>query len=368
MKERIKILLISNMYPNKRYPNYGVFVKNTEKILKNSNFKVYKIVLTKQTNKIKKLIKYILFYFNIIFKGIFKKYDVIYVHYASHNAIPLIILKKIKKNIKIFVNVHGSDIVPETNFQQKLQLYTKTLLQNSDLIIVPSNYFKNLVNKDFNINFNKIFVYPSSGINKENFYKIEDKNLVCERLKLNPQYDYIGYVGRIDTKKGWNVFLEAMYLLKKQKFFNDKKIIVVGDGKELEKFNLKVIEYELQDEIIHFPLLPQEELIYIYNSLKIFCFPTMGESLGLVGIEAMACGIPVIGSNIGGLKDYIIDGYNGFFFEAGDSEMLKEKILKYFQLDENDKKIMIKNALNTSRMYEVNNIKNDLINIFINNV
>lgn len=362
----MKIFLVSNMYPNKEYPNYGVFVKNTEEILKSEGWEIEKAVLFKSTNKMSKLFSYISHYLKILLKGLFGSYDVIYVHYAAHNALPLILLKKLKGNVSIYVNVHGSDVVPEVPSQEKFQPYVKKLLELSTKTITPSNYYKGLVTEKYGISSDKIFVFPSGGVNKKIFRKQENVAEIKDQMELDPKYRYIGFVGRLDVGKGWEIFLEAIRSAKKEGFMDGKKAIIVGNGSQREQYRQMVKEYGLDDDIVHYSLLPQEELSKIYNCLDLFCFPTTrkGESLGLVGLEAMACGVPVAGSKIGGLLDYIRDGRNGFLFDTGNSKELKDKIIKYFSLDEDKKEYMRKEAFSTAEEYEVENIKPNLIDIF----
>lgn len=363
----MRILLISNMYPNHKFPNYGVFVKNTEELLKEMGFAVNKRVLNKQQNKFVKLWGYVKYYISIFFEVLFFKYDIVYVHYAAHNSFPLLILNKLKRNLIIYTNVHGSDIVPETKMQLKLQKYVKMLLQISDKVITPSNYFKNLIADELKIEKEKIEVFPSGGVNSKVFYKIADKESLFKKLELDHHNQYIGYVGRIDYQKGWDVLLEAVYLLHEEGYLTNKKIIMVGNGKEYEKFKMLIDKYQIGDKIIFYDMFPQDKLNEIYNCLDVFVFPTMrkGESLGLVGLEAMACGVPVIGSSIGGLLDYIQDEENGLLFPVGDSAMLKEKILQFFHYDKEIIRKMCEEAIYTATQYEVETIKGKLQSIFL---
>jgi glycosyltransferase involved in cell wall biosynthesis len=362
----MKILLVSNMYPSSDAPNYGVFVKNTEQILIESGFSVDRIVIHKTKNKIEKLFKYIGYYLRIISKAVSGEYELIYMHYASHNAIPLLIAKTLKKDLKLYSNVHGSDVVPESKFSFRLQKYVQKLLAVSDKVITPSNYYRNLVCEKYKLDRGRVYVFPSGGINNEVFHEIRDKAGLYTGLGLDEKVKYIGYAGRIDYKKGWDILLEAAYMLKKDGFLEDKKLIVVGSGKQDDIFNHKVKEYGLEGSIVRFNMLPQNRLNEVYNCLDVFCFPTMreGESLGLVGLEAMACGVPVIGSKMGGLLDYIIDNENGMFFEPGDSKMLKDKIVEYLSLSPEKRENMRRKALDTSCSYRVDAIKETLVHIF----
>src|SRR5690606_27278463 len=142
-------------------------------------------------------------YLKIVFRCLFYKYDVVYVHYAAHNSIPLNIVKRIK-NIKIYTNVHGSDIVPDVKSYEKFQIHVSKLLQHSNKIITPSNYYKELVSKKYSIYPEKIKVFPSGGVNISKFYYIEREKCLG-KLSLPKNYRYIGYVGRIDVKKGWDI-------------------------------------------------------------------------------------------------------------------------------------------------------------------
>jgi glycosyltransferase involved in cell wall biosynthesis len=74
--------------------------------------------------------------------------------------------------------------------------------------------------------------------------------------------------------------------------------------------------------------------------------------LGLVGLEAMACGVPIIGSKIGGLRDYLQDGYNGFFFEPGNGTDLASKILQFYYLDRLTKSRFSENAISMVQRYD----------------
>lgn len=84
------------MYPSDSAPNYGVFVQNTEKILVDAGMDVDRTVMFKHNGKLRKLVSYIRYYAEILMKGLSNTYDVTYVHYASHNAIPLLLLKRLK--------------------------------------------------------------------------------------------------------------------------------------------------------------------------------------------------------------------------------------------------------------------------------
>ncbi|UTE77337.1 glycosyltransferase [Rossellomorea sp. KS-H15a] len=361
----MKIHLIANMYPSKEAPSYGVFVKNTEKILESAGFEIDKTVLTKSNSKINKLVGYGVYFSKIVLKGLFNRYDYTYVHYAAHNSLPLLVLKKLKKNVKIVTNVHGSDVVPEVPSQEKFQPYVKQLLEKSSKIITPSQYYKDLVIEKYKVN-TPIEIFPSGGVNKSVFHKKENKRELFKEYGLVDDVRYIGFVSRIDVGKGWDILLDAISLLKKENSLHNVKFVIVGDGKQRDEFDKKMKDLGIEEDIKRFSLLPQPALSDIYNCIEAFAFPTVrkGESLGLVGLEAMACGAPVIGSAMGGILDYVEDGRNGLLFSPGSSEELAMKIKEYFLLDEADQEKMKKEAVSKANEYEVENIKPMLISVF----
>ena len=61
-------------------------------------------------------------------------------------------------------------------------------------------------------------------------------------------------------------------------------------------------------------------------------FPNKKESLGLVGIESLACGVPIIGSNIPGIQSYLVDNFNGLLFKSGNIEDLSKKLMSYLMI------------------------------------
>ena len=113
-------------------------------------------------------------------------------------------------------------------------------------------------------------------------------------------------------------------------------------------------------------MVSQEELVNIYNSLDLFIFPTYrkSESLGLVGLEAMSCKVPVLAAENYGPTDYIVNNKNGFFFKPQDSKTLSKKIVSI--LKRKDLNTILDNARLKAIEYDVENTKNEIISIFNN--
>lgn len=349
----MRILLISNMYPNEKNPSYGIFVKKFHDKLSEFGIEFEKVVLFKCDNKIMKLINYFKFYINIVLKCCLKKYDCVYVHYASHVAIPILIARHLK-HFKLYVNVHGSDVMPDKKSQYKFQKYVKKLLRIADKVIVPSQYFENVVLSKYNLKDEKVFISPSGGVDLKKFNVKNNIFEIKEKLGVSKDKFIIGYIGRIDQLKGWDVFLKGLKTLEEKNLLDDKEIIIVGDGKENDLLLDYINKYNLGKYIKKYGLLSQEMLPSIFNAIDVFCFPTLrlGESLGLVALEAMACGKIIIGSNIAALPEYIKNFENGLLYAPEDYNELANAIKYLSNLDNNKILEMQRNSLEKVKKYD----------------
>lgn len=341
--ESMKILLISNMYPSQKYPHYGVFVKNTEEVLEQiPGVAVKRVVMGKQDGKFHKLATYFRFYMQAVLRGVFGKYDVIYGHFISHVAMPVRMIKALNPKVKIVLNAHGNDVVADMPRDEKWVALSRKVIPLADSVIVPSKYYRDVLHNAFDVPEEKLLVYPSGGINTHLFAP-QDPEKVCEKFGLDRNKRYVGYVSRIEKNKGWDTFLGMAAQLKTE---NDLGFIVVGDGSEVNEFQEMAQQLGVEEKIVRFPLLSQQEIAQLYSVLDVFCFPTYrkSESLGLVGLEAMACGCLVVASNVYGPSSYMENGVNGFTVSPNQPQALADGVKKALCLD-TDQREKIKSGM-----------------------
>lgn len=351
----MKLLIISNMYPSLKDPVYGTFVQSfAEQIIKYNGEKKTKLIVIKgrDGNKFVKLWKYIKFYTNVLFSLIIYRYGLIYVHTITY-PIPPIRIARLFRKLPIVFNVHGGDVLTRSNFAEKLKKQSIPLLKEAKLIVSPSNFFKTILLREFPfLDENKIFISPSGGITPSFYNTLQEKNI---------NVFTIGYVSRIDEAKGWDTFINAIAILKDKKY--KIKAIMAGRGNKTKEMKELINKLSLEDYINYIGPVPYEQLPNIYSLMDLFIFPTqLEESLGLVGLEAMACKVPVIGSYIGGLKDYIKPYENGLFFEHGNSSDLADKMILYMSLKDKEKESYKENAYNTAKSYSSHNTETELYN------
>jgi len=151
------------------------------------------------------------------------------------------------------------------------------------------------------------------------------------KLPKNEDMFQILSVGYLIERKGFEYLIRAMKeVLKKHK---NARLKIVGSGPLENKLKNMIIKLELQNEVEIIKNVSDEELLRLYNSSDLFVLPSITDSqgntegLGVVLLEAMASGLPVIGSNVGGIKDIIVDNETGLLFQEKNSQEIVDKII-----------------------------------------
>jgi len=178
----------------------------------------------------------------------------------------------------------------------------------------------------------KITVIPP-GVDLSHFYPIssdEAKEFIgvppCERVLL--------FVGRIEPLKGIDVLIEAIAILRQQGMPVCLSVIggeVEGDPEpangEMGRLHALREQYGLTDMIAFLGSRDQDKLPYYYSAADVVVLPSQYESFGMVALEAMACGKPVVASQVGGLAYLIQDGVTGFTVPVDDPQELANRLM-----------------------------------------
>ena len=330
----MKLLVVSNMYPSKSAPGYGTFVKNFCDQAKALGCDVQLAVMQKKSGKLGKLTAYVGFYLKSFLTCLFGNQDIVYVHYASHSSPGVLLARKFRK-FTIYTNCHGSDVIPQNASQEKMQKNTRAILQLSRKVIVPSDFFRRTVAEKYGIDNSRLFVCPSGGVDPQVFYP----------APAQKEPFTIGFVSRLIEGKGADVLLKACEQLSDRNF----RILMVGGGPQEAKIRALAEQLQLSDRLELAGEQPQAALPGYLNQMDVFVFPTtLAESLGLVAVEAMACGVCVVASDYAAPADYVVDGVNGYKFPADDYNALAQTLEKVRALPEDTKEALKKGALETA--------------------
>lgn len=176
----------------------------------------------------------------------------------------------------------------------------------------------------------------SPGVNTAHFYPIPIDE-AKEFVGVSPDQNLLLFVGRIQPLKGIDTLLEAMALLEQRGVLVDHPVSLMviggepdasGDDMPAEMARLKELCQSLGmgDLVTFIGKRDQDTLQYYYSAAEIVVVPSHYESFGMVALEAMACGTPVVASETGGLIFLVRDGETGFHVPAGDAGALADRL------------------------------------------
>lgn len=213
------------------------------------------------------------------------------------------------------------------------------LARVSDVIISPSCEEKESLIEEFGISPDKVEVI-SPGVNPRLFFPAGNartpKKAGCRKSDL-----ILLFVGRIEPLKGLKNVITALRMMKENSpsLFEKTKLMVVGGGQkdrelsantEVSRIRKDISQYGLQDTVAFLGSIDQEKLHKYYSAAHALVVPSLYESFGLVTVEALACGTPVIVSRIDRLKSIVREGKNGFSFFPGDPVSLWQNLEKFY--------------------------------------
>jgi len=179
----------------------------------------------------------------------------------------------------------------------------------------------------------KMVVIPP-GVDLGHFYPIPSDEAKLY-VGLKPEDRMVLFVGRIEPLKGVDTLINAMCCLK----LNDTKrpvhlAIIGGDPSanrekmtvEMKRLQALCDELALGQTVVFLGKRDQDKLPYFYSAAEVLVMPSHYESFGMVALEAMACGTPVVASEVGGLAYLVRDGETGFTIPANEPDTLCEKL------------------------------------------
>ena len=215
----------------------------------------------------------------------------------------------------------------------------KEVMASTDRIIAATEAEHDQLSSLYGVNPNKITIIPP-GVDTHHFYPIPQDE-AKEAIGIPVKDRMALFVGRIEPLKGLDTLVRAMAIVKKTctTFRCPHYLAVIGGDPEEdpEEMSAEMVriqslsqELGLDDMIIFLGKRGQTTLPYYYAAAEVVVMPSRYESFGMVALEAMACGTPVIASRVGGLAHLIQDGETGYFIPPQDPHALAEKLRLVF--------------------------------------
>ncbi|MFH6683514.1 N-acetyl-alpha-D-glucosaminyl L-malate synthase BshA [Bacillus amyloliquefaciens] len=245
--------------------------------------------------------------------------DIIHAHYALPHAVCAYLAKQmLKRDIGIVTTLHGTDITV-LGYDPSLKDLIRFAIESSDRVTAVSTA---LAGETYDL------IKPNKKIETiynfidERVYLKKNTESIKEKHGILPDEKVVIHVSNFrKVKRVKDVIRVFRNIAAKTK----AKLLLVGDGPEKCVAWQLVEKYGLQDQVLLLGNQDRVEELYSISDLKLLL--SEKESFGLVLLEAMACGVPCIGTNIGGIPEVIKDQVSGFLVEVGDIQAASEKAL-----------------------------------------
>jgi len=278
------------------------------------------------------------------------KIELLHVHYAIPHAYAGYMAKKMLKEqgikLPMVTTLHGTDITLVGNhpFYKPAVSFS---INHSDFVTSVSQNLKDETYRLFDIK-RDITVIP-------NFIEVDknrtDENSQCHRsLMATETQKIVTHISNFRQVKRIPDVIKIFYEIQKT---IPAKLMMVGDGPEREPAEKLCRELGITEKVIFFGNSTEIEEILCYSDL--FLLPSETESFGLAALEAMACGVPVISSNSGGLPEVNRDGYSGYMGNVGDIDVMAERAVLLLS-DDSKLRQFKNNALKVAQEFDIQNI------------
>ncbi len=241
-------------------------------------------------------------------------YNVIHAYQASQAAGGGWLLKWKYPKIPFLVTVQEGKVLSRQSWPTRFFRYL--VLKKTDEATVISNYLAQYV-KSQNPKIPVILIPNGVDLKQFSIFNFQFSN-------KDKKKNTIITVSRLVEKNGIVDLITAMAMVKNQ--IPDTKLMVIGSGPLKESLKLKVTSLKLENSVEFLGEIPNESLPEYLSRADIFVRPSLSEGLGTAFLEAMASGLPIIGTRVGGIPDFLKDGETGLFCNVGDPQDLAEKI------------------------------------------
>jgi 1,2-diacylglycerol 3-alpha-glucosyltransferase len=293
--------------------------------------------------------------------------DIVHFHHPFLLSFPAIMYGK-KLGIPKILTLHTQyeqyayyvSPVPERVTQEAIKMIISNLAYKTDCITTPSDSMKKIM-ENYGIK-NRIEVIPNA-IRLISFKEDDESKKTEIKKKYNLKEDdkIILFVGRIAREKSIDKIIEALAIIKR-KGISKVKLLIVGRGPAMDELKQLIQSLGIEEEVIFTGAVSNEEIQHYYKMAYLFTITSTSESFGIVIIEALASGIPVLAVRAPGAVDILTDGLDGLLVDDDVEKFADalEKIIKEPEL--RDK--LSRGALKTSEKYNIDTISERMLNLY----
>ena len=172
------------------------------------------------------------------------------------------------------------------------------------------------------------------------------------------------YVGRLVHRKGVHYLIDSMKFIVKE--VPKAKLVIAGDGSLKNILRRRVIDLDLSENVLFMGKVSDDLLPDLYRSADVFVMPSLyGESFGISVLEAMASGLPVIASSVGGIKEVITNNVNGILLESVSPKHIADKVLQLHNDDNLRRRLACEARKSVEENYSWGVIVRRILNVYL---
>jgi N-acetyl-alpha-D-glucosaminyl L-malate synthase BshA len=242
--------------------------------------------------------------------------SIVHSHYAIPHAVAALMARDVLAErgirVKLACTLHGTDITLVGRERGYFEL-TRHAIHKQDLITAPSRWLAEATDRDFGTSAGRVVAIPNF-VDLQRFSPAPD----CQtRACLAPaDTAVVTHISNFRPVKRIDMVVSAFAVLRRRM---KAVLVLVGDGPELPKAEQQARELGVRDDL---RILGQQRPEPILQASDLFLLPSVSESFGLAALEAMACGVPVLGFQAGGLPEVVEDGISGILCPTGEDVCL----------------------------------------------
>ena len=247
----------------------------------------------------------------------------------SHGSIAAAIYKLLHPSVSFILNIQFGESEERLAHGRIgiISLMFRFILGRADYVTAISSYLLNLARR---YGYNGPGEVIHNGVAVEKFQNTKHK-LQIKHKTQNTKYKIIITTSRLVKKNGIDTLIKAVAQVKKE--FPEIRCHIIGDGPDRRNLELQTTNYKLQANVKFFGSIPHEKIPAYLKAADVFVRPSRSEGMGNSFVEALAAGLPIIGTPMGGIVDIIEDPSTGlgqatgFFAKPDDAEDLARKII-----------------------------------------
>lgn len=244
---------------------------------------------------------------------------------AHINFSPLIYFLSNFFNLQYIVFTYGTEVWSLNNY------WKIKALENAKMVVSISRYTAEKLKEQIEEVSGKIFMLPNT-IDGKRFYSKEKSAQLLAQYDLSEQDKIILTVARLSSLekcKGYDTVIKALPLIVRA--VPDVKYFLVGEGDDSQRIKGLVKSLNLENYVVLTGYVADQQLVDYYNLCDVFAMPSRQEGFGIVFLEALACGKPVLAGNVDGSRDALLDGKLGILINPDSVQEIAAALIKIFK-------------------------------------